>query len=86
MTRTTPEARLLIVEDEPNILELLSMSLRFAGFEVTTAGTGPDAMNRARESKPDLVLLDVMLPGMDGFEVARILRRDGQVPVVFLTA
>ncbi|MCW2776967.1 MAG: Alkaline phosphatase synthesis transcriptional regulatory protein phoP [Frankiales bacterium] len=86
MTRTAPEARLLVVEDEPNILELLSMSLRFAGFEVTTASTGPDALNRARESKPDLVLLDVMLPGMDGFEVARTLRRDQQVPVVFLTA
>jgi two-component system, OmpR family, response regulator len=82
----TPEARLLVVEDEPNILELLSMSLRFAGFEVTTASTGPDALNRAREARPDLVLLDVMLPGMDGFEVARTLRKDGQVPVVFLTA
>ena len=86
MTRPAPEARLLVVEDEPNILELLSMSLRFAGFDVTTASTGPDALNRARESRPDLVLLDVMLPGMDGFEVARGLRRDGQVPVVFLTA
>ena len=86
MTRPAPEARLLVVEDEPNILELLSMSLRFAGFDVMTASTGPDALNRARESRPDLVLLDVMLPGMDGFEVARGLRRDGQVPVVFLTA
>ena len=86
MTRPAPEARLLVVEDEPNILELLSMSLRFAGFDVMTASTGPDALNRARESRPDLVLLDVMLPVMDGFEVARGLRRDGQVPVVFLTA
>jgi two-component system, OmpR family, response regulator len=86
VTRTAPEARLLIVEDEPSILELLSMSLRFAGFDVTTASTGPDALNRAREVQPDLVLLDVMLPGMDGFEVARTLRKDALVPVVFLTA
>jgi two-component system OmpR family response regulator len=87
MTTTTPEARLLIVEDEPGILELLSMSLRFAGFDVTTASNGVDALNRAREVKPDLVVLDVMLPGMDGFEVARTLRSGGdRVPVVFLTA
>jgi two-component system OmpR family response regulator len=90
MTPTTagsPEARLLIVEDEPGILELLSMSLRFAGFDVTTASNGVDALNRAREVKPDLVVLDVMLPGMDGFEVARTLRSGGdRVPVVFLTA
>ncbi len=86
MDRPAPEARLLVVEDDPSILELLSMSLRFSGFEVTTATTGPDALNRAREVRPDLVLLDVMLPGMDGFEVARTLRRDAQVPVVFLTA
>ena len=87
MTPTAPEARLLVVEDEPGILELLSMSLRFAGFDVTTASNGVDALNRAREVRPDLVVLDVMLPGMDGFEVARTLRKDrDRVPVVFLTA
>src|SRR6476469_8417278 len=85
---TTPyEARLLVVEDEPGILELLTMSLRFAGFEVVAASNGVDALNRARETRPDLVVLDVMLPGMDGFEVARTLRSGGdRVPVVFLTA
>ncbi len=85
---TTAEAtRLLIVEDEPNILELLSMSLRFAGFEVATASNGVDALNRVRDFRPQLVVLDVMLPGMDGFDVARQLRKDGdRVPVVFLTA
>jgi len=82
-----PEARLLVVDDEPNILELLSVSLRFAGFEVATATNGIDALARAREFGPELVVLDVMLPGLDGFEVARQLRGAGdQVPVLFLTA
>ena len=81
------EARLLIVDDEPNIVELLSVSLRFAGFEVATATNGVDALNNARSFGPDLVVLDVMLPGMDGFEVARQLRSTGdQTPVLFLTA
>ncbi len=82
-----PSAHLLVVDDEPNILELLSVSLRFAGFEVTTAADGEQALARARELRPDLLVLDVMLPRLDGFEVARRLRNDGQhVPVVFLTA
>jgi two-component system OmpR family response regulator len=80
-------AKLLVVDDEPNIVELLSASLRFAGFEVTTAATGLEAVARAREARPDLVLLDVMLPDMDGFDVLRKLRSEGQrVPVLFLTA
>ncbi|MBC7373464.1 MAG: response regulator transcription factor [Frankiales bacterium] len=82
-----PEARLLIVDDEPNIVELLSVSLRFAGFEVATATNGVDALNIARGFGPDLLVLDVMLPGLDGFEVARALRSTGdQTPVLFLTA
>ena len=87
MPDVAPEARLLVVDDEPNILELLSVSLRFAGFEVATATNGVDALARAREFAPELVVLDVMLPGLDGFEVARQLRGAGdQVPVLFLTA
>ena len=87
MRNIDPEARLLVVDDEPNILELLSVSLRFAGFEVATATNGIDALARAREFAPELVVLDVMLPGLDGFEVARQLRGAGdQVPVLFLTA
>jgi two-component system OmpR family response regulator len=79
--------KLLVVDDEPNIVELLSASLRFAGFEVTTAATGLEAVARARVARPDLVLLDVMLPDMDGFDVLRKLRSEGQrVPVLFLTA
>ncbi|GAA1787699.1 response regulator transcription factor [Luedemannella flava] len=80
-------ARLLVVEDDPNILELLSASLRFAGFTVTTATNGADAVSVARADKPDLMVLDVMLPDLDGFEVIRRLRDNGvRTPVVFLTA
>jgi two-component system OmpR family response regulator len=82
-----PEARLLVVDDEPNIVELLSASLRFAGFEVATATTGGEAVRAVERHRPDLVLLDVMLPDVDGFVVLRRLRstRD-HLPVLFLTA
>jgi two-component system OmpR family response regulator len=81
------EARLLVVDDEPNIRELLATSLRFAGFEVHAAGDGATALRLARQVEPDLVVLDVMLPDMDGFTVTRRLREKGQhVPVLFLTA
>lgn len=84
---TTTEAKLLVVDDEPNIRELLATSLRFAGFEVVAAGNGNDALKAAEESAPDLVVLDVMLPDMDGFTVTRRLRAMGKhIPVVFLTA
>ncbi|HEY3009673.1 MAG TPA: response regulator transcription factor [Micromonosporaceae bacterium] len=87
MTGTRAEARLLVVEDDPNILELLSASLRFAGFEVVTATSGSAAVSAAKQRRPDLVVLDVMLPDLDGFEVIKILRQDGtRTPVVFLTA
>ena len=68
------EASLLVVEDEPNIRELLATSLRFAGFEVSVANDGRSAITSASERNPDLVVLDVMLPDMDGFEVTRRLR------------
>jgi DNA-binding response OmpR family regulator len=82
----TPEARLLVVDDEPNIVELLATSLRFAGFEVATATTGVDAVRAVERLHPDLVVLDVMLPGMDGLEVCKRVQRDRQVPVLMLTA
>ncbi|GGK01579.1 DNA-binding response regulator [Pilimelia anulata] len=86
-SRSDPEARLLVVEDDPSILELLSASLRYAGFDVTTASNGSNAVDAAREAKPDLVVLDVMLPDLDGFEVIRLMREEGaRTPVVFLTA
>jgi two-component system OmpR family response regulator len=84
---STAEARLLVVDDEPNILELLATSLRFAGFEVVTATDGRDALAEARRYRPDLVVLDVMMPDMDGFTVVRRMRGEGSTaPVLFLTA
>jgi two-component system OmpR family response regulator len=86
-TRSAAEARLLVVDDEPNIVELLSASLRYAGFEVETASTGVAALRLARTFRPDLLVLDVMMPEMDGFELVRRLRGDGgRTPVLFLTA
>jgi two-component system OmpR family response regulator len=87
MLEGMPEARLLVVDDEPNIVELLSASLRFAGFEVATAASGLEAVGLARTFRPDLLVLDVMMPGLDGFGVVRRLRQEGdRTPVLFLTA
>ena len=81
------EAKLLVVDDEPNIVELLSASLRFAGFDVASAANGSDALQLARTFRPDLLVLDVMMPEMDGFELVRRLRGEGgRTPVLFLTA
>lgn len=86
-TSEQTEARLLVVDDEPNIRELLAASLRFAGFDVEVAADGQQAVRMALESSPDLVVLDVMLPDLDGFTVTRRLREQGKhIPVVFLTA
>jgi two-component system OmpR family response regulator len=83
----TPEARLLVVDDEPSIRELLTASLRFAGFEVTAAADGAQALRQAERVRPDLIVLDVMLPDMDGFAVTRKLRERGrEIPILFLTA
>ena len=85
--RQRTDARLLVVEDEPNILELLAASLRYAGFDVVTAAAGTEAVQAAQRHRPDLIVLDVMLPDMDGFDVIRRLRGGGaRIPVVFLTA
>jgi two-component system, OmpR family, response regulator len=84
---SAPEARLLVVDDEPNIRELLSASLRYAGFEVATAADGQQALAMAANFRPDLLVLDVMMPGLDGFGVVRRLRESGRhTPVLFLTA
>jgi two-component system OmpR family response regulator len=79
-------AHLLVVDDEPNIRELLSVSLRFSGFAVTAAADGREALAAAASHAPDLVILDVMLPDMDGLEVAGRLCETRHVPVLFLTA
>ena len=79
--------QVLVVDDEPNIRELVEVALKFHGCSVTTAATGQEALRQADASGPDLIVLDVMLPDMDGFEVCRRLRALGnEVPVIFLTA
>ena len=81
------QGELLVVDDEPFLREAVAASLRFLGFEVTTAENGTGALRLARDRPFDLVVLDVMLPDTDGFEVVARLRRDGlRVPVIFLTA
>ncbi len=89
MKRTADPAgpRILVVDDELNIAELISMALRYEGFEVATAGSGAEALKTFEAFRPRLIILDVMLPDFDGFEVARRLggtRSD--VPIIFLTA
>jgi len=79
--------KVLVVDDEPNIRDLLSASLRFAGHQVATAANGTDAINMITETKPDIVLLDVMLPDISGFGVTKKIRGMGiEVPILFLTA
>jgi len=81
------KSRILVVEDEEAILLGLEENLKFAGYEVVTASDGPSGLKRAMEDGPDLVVLDLMLPGISGYEVCRKLRDEGvQVPVVMLTA
>jgi two-component system OmpR family response regulator len=79
--------RLLLVDDEDNLRSMLEAALRHNGFEVTSAVNGRDALAAAAERSPDVIVLDVMLPDLDGFEVCRRLRADGsRTPVLFLTA
>ncbi|WP_369052275.1 response regulator transcription factor [Kineococcus terrestris] len=79
--------RVLVVDDEATLSELLSMTLRYEGWQVRTAGNGLDAVRAARDFRPDAVVLDIMLPDIDGLEVLRRLRADAsEVPVLFLTA
>lgn len=80
-------AKVLVVDDEAMIVELLATSLRFQGFEVATASGGPAALDTARSFRPDALIIDVMMPGMDGFGLLQRLRADGvQAPVLFLSA
>jgi two-component system OmpR family response regulator len=84
---TPDDGNLLVVEDEPFLRKAVAASLRFLGFQVTAAENGTDALRLARSRPFDLLVLDVMLPGIDGFDIVRRLRGDGnQVPVIFLTA
>ncbi len=84
---SAPAGRVLVVDDEANITDLVATALRYEGFEVTTAQCGRAALNEVESARPDLLILDVMLPDLDGFEVARRIRQDGRrVPILFLTA
>jgi two-component system response regulator MtrA len=80
------DARILLVEDDASIREITALGLRGAGFEVVTAADGVEGLERWRSDRPDLVVLDVMLPRLDGLEVCRAIRRDSTVPIVMLTA
>ncbi|MEU0751615.1 response regulator transcription factor [Streptomyces albogriseolus] len=79
-------ARVLVVDDDPTVAEIVTGYLDRAGYVVDRAGDGPDALARAAAHRPDLVVLDLMLPGMDGLEVCRRMRGQGPVPVIMLTA
>ena len=81
------QVTVLVVDDEPNIVELLTVSLKFQGFDVHSANNGTEALRLARELNPDAYILDVMMPGMDGFELLAKLRTEGlDGPVLYLTA
>ena len=77
---------ILVVDDEPKIVTLARDYLEHAGFAVLTAGDGRDALATVRQRRPDLVVLDLGLPGLDGLDVTRELRRDSTIPIVMLTA
>jgi DNA-binding response OmpR family regulator len=78
--------KILVVDDEISLQETLDYNLKKQGYDVHTTGNGSEALEMARELKPDLIILDVMLPGLDGFEVCRILRKEMSTPVLMLTA
>jgi len=79
-------ARILVVDDEPTLVRTLKFSLEREGYDVLTASDGEQALSSARGGSPDLIILDLMLRGLDGFEVCRVLRRETSVPIIMLTA
>ena len=83
------KSRILVVDDEPEAVELLEFNLKKAGFDVITAADGAQALKKARSAQPDLIVLDLMMPEIDGLEVCKILRRDpatARIPIIMLTA
>lgn len=80
------KTRILVIDDDPALAEMLTIVLRNEGFDSMVVGDGTQALTAAREFRPDLVLLDLMLPGMNGIDVCRVLRADSSVPIVMLTA
>lgn len=78
--------RILIVDDEPRIVKLLALKLRLCGYDIVTAASGPEALEKIRQESPDLVVLDIIMPGMDGLEVIRQVRGFSAIPVIVITA
>ncbi len=78
--------RILVVDDDPEIVSVVRRGLAYEGYTVDTAGDGAEALARARDREPDLIILDIMMPGIDGIEVAKRLREGGDVPILMLTA
>ncbi len=78
--------KILVIDDEPKIVEICHDYLKASGFEVISASDGIQGLNLARREKPDLIVLDLMMPGMDGLDVCRNLRREGNIPIIMLTA
>jgi len=87
MSSNERNASILVVDDEESLTDLVSSALRFAGYDVATESNGFDALRKIKNQTPDLIVLDVNMPEIDGFEVCRRIRRDGiETPVIFLTA
>ena len=80
------DRRILVVDDEERMVRFIRLNLEHDGFRVIEAFNGTQAINKVRSSLPDLVLLDIMMPGIDGFEVLRIIREVSTIPVIMLTA
>src|SRR5215471_13529451 len=89
VSKTHVRSKILVVDDEPEAVELVEFNLKQAGFSVVTAADGAEALNKARATAPNLIVLDLMLPEVDGLEVCKMLRRDSataSVPIIMLTA
>ena len=80
------KTKILVVDDDPNILQLINLYLTREGFEVVTAEAGDEALRKFKSDPPNMMLLDVMLPGMDGWQVCREVRKVSNIPVIMLTA
>ncbi len=89
MTEESPRARVLVVDDEPDLVRILEFGLRAAGYQVEIAADGQEGLKKAREIRPDIILLDLMLPKLDGYKVCRLLKFDERyrhIPIIILSA
>src|SRR5690606_11315788 len=84
--KTPMNETILVVDDEPQIVDICRDYLKAAGFAVLSANSGPEGLALARRHRPDLIVLDLLLPGMDGLDVCRTLRRESDTPIIMLTA